>query len=183
MKNAAKLIINNLPKFKLETKQLVANEVLVGVPSENVQRNDSNEPNNATLAYIHDNGSPAQNIPARPFMVPGIERVKGEISEILKIGAKTCLDGVNGAGVIALTKVGFLAQSSIRNRINEGIEPPLSEQTLRNRIKNRTSIKGAKAELKRREKGLLPSATVEAKPLIATGQLRNSINFVIREKS
>jgi hypothetical protein len=182
MNNAARMIINNLPNLQSNIQQLVTREVLVGVPADKAGRRESNSPNNAMLAYVHDNGSPAQNIPARPFMTPGIERVKEDIKRELKEGARACLDGSISSGAVHLNRVGIIAQSSIRNRINEGIAPPLSDATLQARIKNRTSIQGAKKELKRREQGLMPSATAEAKPLIATGQLRNSINYVIREK-
>jgi phage gpG-like protein len=131
------------------------------VPSDKAERKDSNEPSNAMLAYIHDNGSPAQNIPARPFMRPGIESAKGAIEAVMKLGAKKALDGDETAVVVSLHQAGLIAQRSIRARINEGIDPPLAESTLRARAR-----KGAKG----------------TKPLIRTGQLRNSINYVIVEK-
>jgi hypothetical protein len=177
-----KVSTNNLPKLKERLKSLMINEVLVGVPSDNAERKDSNEPNNAMLAYIHDNGSPAQNIPARPFMRPGIERAKTGIVKAMEIGAKSCLNGANDAPDVALHQVGLIAQRSIRGRINEGIAPPLAAATLRARIASGRAAKGAKAELARREQGGMPSATASAKPLIVTGQLRNSINYAIRKK-
>jgi len=182
MNKNIKLLINNLPKFKSNINRLITKDVYVGVPSEDTDRQDSNEPTNATIAYINDNGSPAQNIPARPFMKPGIERAKKDIEKAMEIGARACLDGVEDAVDIALHKVGLIAQRSIRNRINEGIEPPLAEATLKARIMANRAAKGARAELARREAGRMPSSTVSAKPLIVTGQLRNSINYVIRDK-
>jgi hypothetical protein len=182
MNKNLKILINKLPKLKESFEELVKREVLVGVPSDKAARKEKDAPSNAMLAYIHDNGSPARNIPARPFMKPGIEKVKGDIEQVMKIGATSCLDGEKSGGDRALVRAGLIAQASIRSVINEGIDPALAASTLRGRIRARRGAKGAKAELANRAAGLGESATGSAKPLIVTGQLRNSINFVIREK-
>ena len=119
------------------------------------------------------------NIPARPFMTPGITKVRDKVKETLKSAAQGALQGKDP--IVALNRVGLISQASIRNAINDGIPPPLADSTLRGRIRNRTAIKGAKQELANRESGILPGMQ-DAKPLVATGQLRNSINYVIREK-
>jgi len=160
MKNAAKKLIDKLPKLKLSLDKLVKNEVLVGVPREAPVRKDG-EMNNATLAYIHNNGSPAQNIPARPFMEPGVEAVKDRIVSNLKSAAKKALDKDENAVGESLHKVGLIVQASIRGKINEGIDPPLAPATLAAR--RRSGAKGTK-------------------PLIRTGQMRNAINYEVRKK-
>lgn len=116
--------------------------------------------NNATLAYIHDNGSPAANIPARPFMRPGIESVKGRIATSLEKGALAVMHNESNGVEKALHIAGLTAQSAIRSKINQGIEPALAESTL----------------AARRARGRQGT-----KPLIDTGQLRNSINYVVRK--
>ena len=165
MKNAAKLLRNNFPTFRASLDNLKA-EVLVGVPAEKTGRKavkgDPAEPmNNATLAYIHDNGSPAANIPARPFMRPGIMSVKANISIALEKGARGAIHGEASAVDKALNIAGMTAQSAIRGKINEGIAPELAESTIAAR-----KAKGFQGE----------------KPLIRTAQMRNSINYVVREK-
>ncbi len=184
MKNAAKLLKDKLPQLREAFGTLAKNEVLVGVPRDDAARKDEDpskpQMNNATLAYIHDNGSPAANIPARPFMRPGIEAAQKQISEFMGNGASQVLQGNAGAVDRALAKAGLTAQASIRNTINEGIAPELKESTLRGRIRQGVAVKGAKAELAARDAG--EAAGSHAKPLIATGQLRNSINYVIRGK-
>jgi phage gpG-like protein len=164
--NPARMILNRLPKMRVAFAALTRNDVLVGVPNETADRKtdatDKEPMNNATLAYIHDNGSPAANIPARPFMRPGVEAVKARIITIFKGAA---LAAPRGAGAEeadkALHKAGLVTQASIRNTINEGIAPTLAPNTLSaRRARGRTGDK----------------------PLIDTGQLRNSINYVIRLK-
>lgn len=147
--------------------KLSSQEVLVGVPNDTTTRKadeeDGEKPpmNNATLAYIHDNGSAAANIPARPFMVPGIQEAKPKMVEYFKDAGKSVL--VREAESIdkELHKVGLTAQSAIRAKINEGPPPALADSTLAARAR-----KGRKSK----------------KPLVDTGQLRNSINYVIRKK-
>ena len=58
-----------------ELDALAQKRVLVGVPEDADSRGEEGYKTpigNAALAYIHDNGSPRQGIPARPFMQPGI---------------------------------------------------------------------------------------------------------------
>lgn len=164
MKNAAKMILNKLPKLKTAFAQLAQQEVLVGVPSEDAARkSEEKQPmNNATLAYIQDNGSPAANIPERPFMRPGIQDCKEKVVKQFKNGAKAALEGNADAIDKALHTSGLIAQAAIRNRINAGPPPPLAKSTL----------------AARRRRGR--TGTV---PLVDTGQLRNSINYVLRKKT
>jgi hypothetical protein len=184
MKNPARLVLDKLPKLKTSFAKLSKSDVLVGVPQEEAPRKDVEDKqlmNNATLAFIHDRGSPAANIPARPFMVPGIQNAKPGIVIQFKKAAQNCLHANDGEIGAALTKAGMIAQSSIRSVINAGIAPPLADSTLRARIRSGKAVKGAKAELASRAEGNAPGMDL-AKPLVQTGQLRNSINFVIRKK-
>lgn len=162
MKNAARLLINKLPNLKANFAKLTANDVLVGVPAETTGRKDDDPISNATIAYLMDKGSPANNIPARPFMEPGIADAKDKIVGFFKTAAKKALDKDDGAIERGLDKAGLAAQASIRNKINSGIPPALSDKTLAARRK-----RGRTGEV----------------PLVDTGQLRNSINYVIRKKS
>jgi hypothetical protein len=180
IKNALQMTLDLLPDIKIRFSSLSDSEVLVGVPEDESKR-EGDGPSNAMLAYTHDNGSPAINIPARPFMVPGIKAAKKDILRVLKIGAENILDGGKETGNQTLHKVGLIAQLKIRAAINEGIPPPLADSTLKARIRARRGVKGAKAELALRKTGEPPSLGL-AKPLINTGQLRNSINYVVRKK-
>ena len=181
MKNAAKLVLNKLPQLRAAVSKLGKLDVLVGVPSDDPTRKDDGPMNNATLAYIHDNGSAAANIPARPFMKPGVENAKDGIVRNFKAAGKDALHGGNGMEV-SLNRAGLLTQSSIRAVINAGIGPALADSTLKGRIRSRRAIKGAEAELASRAEGNAPGIDL-AKPLVMTGQLRNSINYVVRKKA
>lgn len=165
MKNAAKLVLNKLPKMKLIFVKLAGQEVLAGVPRDEAVRTasaEAGEMNNATLAYIHENGAPASNIPARPFMRPGVEDVKDKIANEFKLGARSAVQGNEAEIDKRMNRAGLIAQSAMRARINEGPPPPLKPGTIAAR--NRRGRTGTK-------------------PLIDTGQLRNSINYVVRKKS
>lgn len=154
-------------------------DVLVGVPESETERESQDEPNNATLAYIHEHGSPARNIPARPFLVPGVADAKGKYRPRLIKAAQLALDGKTKDALKQLDAAGIEAEQGAKSKINSGDFVPLSDATLRARAAR--GRKGAKAELARRESGL-PAGTDLAKPLIDTGQLRNSITHIVREK-
>eukprot|EP01037_Dinobryon_pediforme_P023422 gene23422-24868_t len=87
-------------------KAMTKSEVLVGIPDQNAPRSAdedearkaSGEPvNNAELGYIHEFGVPEQNIPARPFLIPGITAVKARLATILGNGVRKTLSGDGAA--------------------------------------------------------------------------------------
>jgi hypothetical protein len=183
MKSAATRVVNNLPKVMRAMNQLALNSAYVGVTSDHTERSDTDDENkgpmtNAALAFIHDQGSPAAGIPQREFMRPGVREAQPYIVDALRAGALGTLHGSDPLQSLKLA--GMKAQTEIRKKINDGIPPPLADSTLRQRIRNRTSIKGAVKELQSRASGNAPTLA-NAKPLIATAQLRNSITYVIRK--
>lgn len=181
-----KVTADSVEELRDMLRQLVEKEVLVGFPEDTTARDPSLQTQsapditNAALGYIHDNGQPEQNIPARPFMYPGMANAKEAATRHLAWTARQVL---NRTGVDAIdqgfNRVGLSVQAAVRRKINEGVPPPLSEWTLRDRA--RRGRKGAKQELANRAAGL-PASTDLAKPLVDTGQLRNAVNYVIRKR-
>lgn len=162
MKNAAKLLVDRLPKLQKSLAVLTKRDVLVGVPGETNSREEPGEGmNNASLAYIHENGAPAANIPARPFMQPGVDDAKKKIVHHFELAAKRAMTGDDAFVERGLHAAGMVTQSAMRKRINEGPPPALAKSTLAAR-----KARGRQS----------------TKPLVDTGQLRNSINYVIRKK-
>ena len=145
-------------------RKLTENRCLVGIPEDQAQRT-AGQISNAALGYIHENGSPAQNIPARPFLVPGVERAQDKTVDYLTQGAKLALEGNAPAMDRALSAAGQNAVSSVKSRIAEGIPPPLKPRTVAARVRRRRGRPGA----------------AQTTPLIDTGQLLNSITYVIRK--
>ena len=175
-----KVVLDNSKKFFEALEELTSKSVFVGVPSTQVKRdqipNEPAPPNNAVIAYIMENGDPARNIPARPFLVPGIKDVQPEIVVRLKAISKAAMASDIGQIKSLRMQLGIFAQRAVQQKITDGPFQPLSDVTLRARAAR--GRKGAKKELARRALGLVPS-TAFARPLIDTGQLRRSINFVV----
>jgi hypothetical protein len=175
--------VDNVRKMMQGVEALTEITVLVGVPEDKDQR-QSGVISNAALAYIHDKGSPAANIPARPFMEPGIKAVQKEIADTLAQAGKAIFKGSRNVEVY-LNKVGIIATRSIKSKITEGIAPPLAESTIKGRI-NRVKGKARRAKLN----AALAAGTPGSKqngvgglfvPLVVTGQLRNAITYVLRK--
>jgi hypothetical protein len=168
-----------------DLRMMVGIEVLVGFPDDTADRKEPGDPmTNAALGYIHDHGAPEAHIPARPFMIPGMNNAKPQAEkELVKLAEAVSKGkkGPKGRNIVEVgfTRLGLVVQRALRAKINEGIPPPLAERTLAERAAR--GRKGAKQELENRAKGMTPS-TALAKPLIDTGQLRNAINYVIRSR-
>lgn len=187
-----KITRGNLEQVRRSLELLASVEILVGFPEDTTARDedpnddpDSRGITNAALGYIHDNGSPEANIPARPFMVPAMQEAEKDVEKGLSGAMRQAMRGDAHTMEQALIATGLKVKLAIQNKINEGIPPPLSDRTLQKRArrgKNSSIARAAQMELDRRGKGYDP-LMVLAKPLIETAQMRNAVNFVIRAKS
>lgn len=186
MKSGLTVVLDDAAKMFAGVEMLAKTRVMVGVPAEKTDRRDEGKSGmtNAAIAYVMEHGAPEVNVPARPFLRPGVERAKDGITSGLKNAGQLALAG-NLAGVDKqLHAVGILAASSVRSVIAEGIPPPLAESTVEKRIGRRRSKKW------RRERRALVAANVDAGlapgaglfvPLIDSGQLLKSITYVLRK--
>lgn len=148
--------------FKALIDRFKNDMVLVGVPAAEADRESDDPINNATLLAINEFGSPAQNIPARPVMSIGIRNAQDQIAEEFKKCALTSLDkGLSGL-ITYYERAGLIASNSVKKAINsqEGIKEP-ADATIASRKSK--GFKGTKA-------------------LIVTGQLRNSITYIVKGK-
>lgn len=150
-------------KFNETIKRFKRDAVLIGIPETDEARDDDAPINNATILAINHFGSPANNIPPRPVMSIGIKNAQDAVYEQFKLCAREALS----TGPIALEKyynrIGIIASNSVKRVITtqDGIEGP-AESTL----------KARKYITKSGFKGL--------KSLLVTGQMRNSITYVVQ---
>lgn len=183
-------IIDRVPEVLAAVQRLTTAQVLVGVPPAKGPRRQG-QVTNATLAYIHENGSPARNIPARPFIRPGIRRVRAELIRIMRQGAQDAVRGKRVDATMILNRVGMKARNAVVEEITSPQPPfvPLKPATIRARLR-RTNA--GRRQLQAMEKmaratGRQTNAVLaewggagNAQPLIDTGQLRASISYVVR---
>ena len=145
-------------RVMVNIRELPEKRLLVGIPAEENARGE--EIGNAALGFIHENGSPARNIPARPFLVPGMRDVEPQAVAMLEKPTADAL--THGAAALekGYERAGLVCQAAVKKRIvsQEGFAP-LSPRTIAAR--QRKGYKGTKA-------------------LIRTGQLLNSITYVVR---
>jgi hypothetical protein len=158
-----KITKDNVASVLKSMRGLTDKRVLVGIPSSTTDRRpDPDEPQsltNAEIGYIMENGAPEANIPARPWLKPGVEDAEDAIAKRYEAGAKAVLDGRVADMDTIHGQVGLIAQNSVRKKITDGPFAPLAERTLAGR-----RARGRTGE----------------KPLIDTGQLRNATTFVVR---
>lgn len=154
-------------------------DVLVGIPAEDSQREDVPF-GNAGIGYINEKGSPAQNIPARPHLQPGVKSVEDQTIPLLKAAAQAALDGNMSGADRALNQAGTVAANGVKRYMTITGFTPLAESTLEGRAAR--GRKGAAKELASRAAGNLPD-NANARPLIDTGQYRRAITSVVRNKN
>lgn len=167
-------------------RALTQQRVLVGIPESAAARNGDPE-NNAAIGYLMETGSPAQNLPARPFLVPGVKNAEKRTAAILKLAGVAALAGNAGDVTKYLDMAGLAAASAVKAKIQAGPFTPLSPSTVAARAAARGTKSQRKSEITYAALiaiGETPGdaqAMTGIKPLINTGQLRNSITYVIRK--
>lgn len=157
-----KITKDRLPDLLKAIRDLTSKEVLVGIPDTAAGRDGDGPISNAEIGYLMETGSPSQNIPERPHLVPGVQVAREKIERRMKAGAEAALSGKSADIDATLTAVGITAENAVKAKITEGPFAALSPKTL----------------AKRRAKG-----RTGEKPLIDTGQYRRTITHVVRKKS
>lgn len=158
MKDGMTVTRDDVAKLLKNIEAMTGKQVQIGIPAEgNSRRGDPI--GNAAIGYIQENGSPANNIPARPFLVPGVEQATPKAIQQLKKAAAAGLENAEAVDR-GLNAAGLIAQTAVKNRIRNSVGfAPLAPSTIAAR-----QAKGA----------------VGTKPLIRTGQLLNSITYVVK---
>jgi len=134
-------------------------EVLIGIPENTANRKDdeSTPVNNAELLFIHNNGSPVNNIPPRPVLEPAITQNQERVSASLKVAIDAAVAGKKSEIQPALEKAGMEGQNIARKFFTDSTN---------------NFVPNAPITIKR--KG-------SARPLIDTGEMRKSITYIVRE--
>ena len=127
---------------------------------------------NAVLGYIHETGAPEVNIPERPFLLPGVRDASKQVAALLKRGAQAAMAGDTARVDRALHAAGIAATNAVKRKITVGPFAPLAPSTIKRRQRR------TKGSSYRRS----ASSAADVKPLIDTGQLRQSITYVVRSK-
>ncbi|CNE39179.1 hypothetical protein [Yersinia enterocolitica] len=193
MKSGLKVRVDKANGILAAFKSIGNKDVLVGIPESTSNREPEDGEKvtigNAQIGYINEYGSPAQNIPARPHLQPGVQSVQDKTIAKLKQAAQAVFDG-NSAAEKALNQAGLIASDAVRRYMTITNLIPLADSTLAARA--RRGRKGAIRELARREgegslmekneQGQLISNT-NARPLIDQGQYRRAITYIVRDKN
>lgn len=179
---SVKITVDRLDEIIKATRDLGNKQVLVGVPSTAAARDGEPEVNNAAIAYWMEFGVPEKNIPARPFLFPGVRNYRDRAVQRLKKAGQLAIDGQPQKADEQLNAVGLEAVSSVRKKITEGPFVPLAPATIAARRRSDTS------QLNELYKHQTISSQEHVnltgtQPLIDTGKLRQAINYVIRKKN
>lgn len=146
--------------FATQSKKLEGMRMAVGWFSS--ARYDEGTPV-AAVAAIHENGSPKNNIPPRPFLAPTIQKHGGQWRDDLKAGARGILAGTETAETV-MEKMGLQVAGQIKEEILTLTSPPLKPATI------------AARRRKMADKNTTGSLT---KPLVDTTLMVNSLTWIV----
>jgi hypothetical protein len=180
--------VDNVGKVVGAINDLVGKQVLIGIPSKNAARKDGGPMNNAAIGYVMEFGSPSQNIPARAWLIPGVEHAEAKALAQLRKAADAALVGESKLAEQKLNAAGVIGANSVIAQINSNIPPPLSPATIRNRrgARNTQSRRPAEERYAELIKGGMPPAQAQSEAgivaLVNTGSMRNAVTYVVEKK-
>lgn len=148
--------------------ELERTRVLVGIPAEKDERQDS-PVGNAAIAYWQNFGVPEINLPAREFMV--LDAAMPDITAGMENAGKAAANGNMALAEQTLNAVGMAGRDELIRVISSNLPPPLAASTIRNRRRR------SKGSTYRRQ--AMTAADVVS--LIDSGQLKASLSYVIRK--
>lgn len=161
---------SRIDEVKKAVNRIKGAAVFVGIASgsKGDARTDGG-PKNHELGFIHEYGSPSRNIPARPFLIPGVRNASAKAVKKMQGAIKAGLHGDRIAMDALLEQAGMIAVSGAKKEISSGNFEPLKPSTLRNRHRSRMTKGKRENELKGED----------VRPLINTGALRDSIDYIV----
>ena len=157
------------PDLELAVAILDSMALYVGIPEGS--GGEDGKLTNVQLAYLHSNGSPVNNIPARPFIEPAIEQeeVMSKMAAMFGQAFEAAIEGDAGAAEIALAKAGIYGRNAVREYMGTGALQENAEIT----------ITGGWMRNKVSGKPVYVHGKGYNNPLIRTGALRDSVTYVI----
>lgn len=186
MKYGLTTISDNTQDLRDALAYLQDTRVMVGIPEDKAERKDG-KASNAVIGYVLENGEPGHNLPARPFLVPGVASISDEIVASFAKAGQAALAGDKGAVRDIYTKMGLRAATAVKRFIDQQDFAPLAEATVKARLaklpgKAKDDLAFDLAAGRTTMAAIASGATTFLKILIDTGALRNSITFVLRYK-
>lgn len=184
------VIKDDTSKIFAALEELVGNAVFIGIPEDKASRKDGDSINNATIGYVMEFGAPEQNIPARAFLIPGVQKAETPALYQMRKAADAALDGDARKIAQYLNAAGIIGANEVRGQINSNIPPALAPSTIMNRARSRGTASQRKSELlylaliSADSGGMDPEGAQTATGIVAlvnTGQLRNSVTYVVRK--
>lgn len=151
---------DNKDEFFKSVGALIKKRLIVGIPSDKTERNDDEPITNAEIGYISEHGDPAQNIPQREHLRPGVDLVKNQCAYEMACALHAAFDKSKGHPDEYLHRAGITASTSVKTFIEAGNFVNLSDFTI----------------FKRKQRG-----RTGTKPLIDSAQYLNSITYGIRD--
>ena len=181
-------------------QDLIRKRLLVGIPGDSAPRQPEpgqkgTPPSNALVGYILETGDAEMNLPARPFLVPGVTAAKPAIIKGMQKATVAAFSGKPAQINKGFDEAGLAAVASVKATMLNGGFAPLSDRTIEARARRRNPETGklkrdgrsedARAFLKLRAEGT-PDAVLHdaelAKPLLDTFDLYGSVKYVIKDQ-
>ena len=156
--------VDKIGKIAKAMNFMMGNEVYVGISDETTTREKGEPVTNAELMFIHTNGSPINNIPARPVIEPAIEDDKDRLASMMEGVFLSAEKGDTDGALKKLKLAGMRAQNVCRSWFTNP--------------KNGWAPNSPRTAARKRAKG-----STDPKPLIDTGELRKSITYFIKRNT
>jgi hypothetical protein len=175
-------VVDNRAVIQRRIAELAAKEVLVGIPADTSARTEPGTASNALLGYVHEHGVPEHNLPARPWLRPGVADKLDQIQRYLRQAGTLALRGDGDGMLNALRAAGQTGATGAQQKITTGPFAPLSERTIIARLRKTKAGQTRLRRMRRAGQDVVAWGQANLKPLIDTGQMRRAVTFIVRSR-
>lgn len=202
--SGVKITQDNLKDLHDNVAFLLNQQLMVGIPDTNIARDpepgQKEAASNAVIGWAMEKGDPAKNLPARPFLVPTINKLveDGTVAKGFMAAGRAALLGNKEECLNVLNRLGIRASTAVKATLDAGNFAPLSPSRLEERIaklspklqkqfKNLSknipaSVQGAAARISAYMQAHAAFLAANVKILVDTGAMRNAVTWVIRKR-
>lgn len=175
---------SRVKEIEAKLRELGASTLVVGFPQEGNSEHPGMKLTTAELAYVHEHGSPASSIPARPFLGPAMEASAPTIEKAQMRIAQAALEGNDPTPLVKA--LGMKLRDNVKNHLLEQ-DPKWPEWSPKyaawRRARGRAGAYKRLVEMtsgKKGAAGIMGPTQDTQKKLILTGEMMRRITFALR---
>jgi hypothetical protein len=185
-KSGMQTVVDNRAQMDAALAYLRDTKLMIGIPEDKDPRDDG-PAGNAVIGYVQEHGDPSRNLPPRPFLVPGVNKMQDAIASSTAAAGRAALEGDQSEVKAIMGRLGSRCVTSVKDVITDQQFTPLAPRTVLARLaklgkKARVDLAFDLTAGRTTMADIASGASDYIKILQDTNSMFNAITYVFRRK-